>query len=350
MQQRDPFDDVVAPHPPRSRLTRRVRGCSFTVATSVASSTAAFILFGAISKVPLAGHYAQSDRTSRGAFSPIPTHPDKSIGDPVKVALGRDLFFDRRLSGSRRLSCATCHDLATNGASRAKADRDGTGRMTAWNTPTVFNAVYNFRFGWEGNTRNLRDFTLQTIANRHLMGGTGLATRRLSSDPDMLARFRRVYAAPPSDATAADALTAFMATLVTTNAPFDRWLRGDQNALNLQQRLGFVRFNVLGCASCHQGVNIGGNLFQRRGIFHPLGKPKPAYLRVPSLRNVAVTAPYFHDGAVPTLPEAIRQMARAQLDLTISDRDARDIAAFLSALTGEYDGRRLRPAALPPRR
>ncbi len=113
---------------------------------------------------------------------------------------------------------------------------------------------------------------------------------------------------------------------------------------------GFVRFKVLGCASCHRGVNIGGNLFQRRGIFHPLGTPKPEYLRVPSLRNVAVTAPYFHDGDAPTLHEAIRRMARAQLDLTISERDVGDIAAFLATLTGEYEGRRIRPAAPGPSR
>jgi cytochrome c peroxidase len=304
----------------------------------------ALVACSAIGGAGFAQLQTHGEQPSREPFAPLPTQPTRMIGDTAKVALGHDLFFDRRISRSKKLSCATCHDLRTNGASRAKVDRGDSGQLTDWNTPTVFNNIYNFRLGWAGKTRNLNDFTRQTISAPHLMGGNGLTTRRLSTDPAMLLRFRRVYGDRPSDANVADALTAFMATLVTTDAPLDQWLRGDKDALNAQQLRGFVRFKMLGCASCHQGVNIGGNLFQRRGIFHPLGKPKPEYLRVPSLRNVAVTAPYFHDGGVATLPEAIRQMARAQLDLTISDRDASDIAAFLATLTGKYQGRRLRPA------
>lgn len=282
----------------------------------------------------------QADPRFRSAFAPLPVWPGGALN---KISLGRDLFSDRRLSRSQKLSCSSCHDLRTNGASGVKVDRGDSGRLTSWNTPTVFNSVYNFRMGWEGKTRSLHGFTLRTLTNQHLMGSRNLASGRLSTDGAMRARFRRIYGAPPSDATVADALTAFMETLVTADAPFDRWLRGDRTALNARQERGFVRFKVVGCASCHQGVNVGGNIFQRRGIFHPLGKPQPEYLRVPSLRNVAATAPYFHDGSVSTLPEAVRQMARAQLDLTISDRDAKDIAAFLATLTGRYQGRSVAP-------
>jgi cytochrome c peroxidase len=161
----------------------------------------------------------------------------------------------------------------------------------------------------------------------------------------MRLRFQTLYRAVPSDENVADALTAFMKSLVTPGAPLDRWLRGDKAALTHQQVRGYRRFQLLGCASCHQGVNVGANIFQRRGIFHPLGRAGPTYLRVPSLRNVAVTAPYFHDGRVSSLPEAIRQMARSQLDLAISGRDVRDISAFLGSLTGTYKGRSLRAPA-----
>lgn len=311
--------------------------------SSIAGSPLAWtfaLLFGALLfKVSVAQPQDPAVQGAQAAFAPL---PDRPRGDAAEIALGRTLFFDRRISRSQRLSCASCHDLATNGASPAALDRGDAGKATPWNTPTLFNSVHNFRFGWTGSSRSLRDFTLQALTTEHLMGGKGLAARRFAADPDMLSRFRKVYRAPPSDMAVATALTAFMGTLVTVDAPFDRWLRGDRTALSSRQQRGLNRFNVLGCASCHQGANLGGNLFQRRGIFHPLGKPDPRYLRVPSLRNVAVTPPYFHDGSVASLPEAVRQMGRAQLDLAISDRDAEDIAAFLAALTGHYEGKPLR--------
>jgi cytochrome c peroxidase len=213
-----------------------------------------------------------------------------------------------------------------------------------FNTPTVFNSAYSFRLGWEGRTRTLHDLVLGTLRSEHLMSGNGLSAKRLAADPKTSARFRAIYGSGPTEDNIADALAAFMDTLVTPDSPFDRWLRGDKSALTPQQVRGFDRFKVLGCASCHQGVNVGANIFQRRGIFHPLGETNPRYLRVPSLRNVTVTAPYFHDGSVKSLPEAIRQMAHAQLDLTIGYRDIADITAFLDSLTGTYQGHRLRPS------
>ncbi len=350
MEERDLFSNCVAPGRETLEPTGPTQRRAIMTAMRLARWTAALALCGAIGKASSAEPQVQRDQLSRAAFAPLPTQQRIPVGDPLKIALGRALFFDRRLSRSQRISCASCHDLRTNGASKARTDRGDAGRLTDRNTPTIFNAVYNFRFGWEGRSRSLREFTVQTLTARHLMAGAGLASGRLSSDPKMRSHFCGIYAAAPSDATVADALNAFMTTLVTTDAPFDRWLRGDRAALNPRQLHGFVRFKVLGCASCHQGMNVGGNLFQRRGVFHPLGNAKPDYLRVPSLRNVAVTAPYFHDGNAPTLPEAIRRMARAQLDLSISERDVGDIAAFLATLTGEYEGRPVRPAKPSPSR
>lgn len=285
--------------------------------------------------------------SSRTVTAPL---PHSQGGDPRRIALGRDLFLDRRLSGSMRLRCASCHDLTRNGATSARLDRSDSGHVMRFNTPTLFNSAYNFRMGWEGRTRTLPEMARWTLGAGHLMGGTGRAVPRLAADRHMAARFHAAYGTGPDIENVADALAAFMATLVTPDAPFDRWLLGNSAALTPQQIRGFARFKSLGCASCHQGVNLGGNLFQRRGIFYPLGEPNPRYLRVPSLRNVGVTAPYFHDGSVESLPVAIRQMAHAQLGLTIGSRDARDISAFLDALTGTYRGRRLTQAEPSVRR
>ena len=235
MEERDLCDDWVALGRERLEPAGSPPCGAFRTATRFAAWTTALMLCAAIGTASSAEPQVQGDRLSRAAFAPLPPHPKTPVGDPAKIALGRALFFDRRLSRSRRINCASCHDLATNGASKAKADRGDSGRLSDRNTPTVFNAVHNFRLGWEGRTRSLRNFTVQTITARHLMGGKGLATGRFSSDPKMRAHFCRVYAAAASDATAADALSAFMTTLVTTNAPFDRWLRGDRSALNRRQ-------------------------------------------------------------------------------------------------------------------
>lgn len=191
--------------------------------------------------------------------------------------------------------------------------------------------------------RRLHRF-IQNSVQTELRGDVGFTTQRLAADPTMAGRFRIVYGASPNEKNVADALVAFTNTLVTPNAPFDRWLMG-ANTLTQQQIRGYARFTALGCASCHQGANVGGNLFQRRGIFHPMAANGPKVLRVPSLRNVAVTAPYFHDGSVASLPETIRKMAYSQLDVAISNRDVEDINEFLNSLTGLYQGRRLKPAA-----
>ena len=130
--------------------------------------------------------------------------------------------------------------------------------------------------------------------------------------------------------------------MLTTGSRFDIWVGGDPTALTAQEEAGYRLFKSLGCVSCHQGVNVGGNLYERHGIFRPLASPLPEILRVPSLRNVATTAPYFHDGSAPTLQEAVRKMAAAQLDWTLPDQDVDAIVAFLKTLTGTFRGRPVR--------
>jgi cytochrome c peroxidase len=218
----------------------------------------------------------------------------------------------------------------------------------AFNTPTLFNSFYSFRFGWAGNARTMHDEVYRSL--RMALLDNGAAAQRLATDRVMTKRFRAIYRAPPTENLIVDALTAFMNTLVTPGAPFDRWQEGDANALTRQQVHGYKLFVSLGCASCHQGQNIGANIMGRRGVFHPLGDhlvgdPAPRTLRVPSLRNVAITAPYFHDGSVSSLTFAVREMAWSQLDRKLSDHDSADITAFLRSLTGSYKGSLLRPAA-----
>jgi len=161
---------------------------------------------------------------------------------------------------------------------------------------------------------------------------------KLDGDPGLRQEFMDAYGRGPDPGNVVDALASFQRTLVTPGSRFDRWLMGDAGALSVEEQDGYRLFKSLGCVSCHQGVNIGGNLFQRHGIFHPLASPKPEILRVPSLRNVAITPPYFHDGSAATLDEAVRKMGAAQLNTALTDEQVSAIVAYLRTLTGEYRG------------
>src|SRR5262249_28460116 len=145
----------------------------------------------------------------------------------------------------------------------------------------------------------------------------------------MVSQFVGVYEGGPTGERLLDALVAFEKSLVTPGARFDRWLAGDQSALTAAELEGYRQFKSLGCIACHQGVNVGGNLMERQGVFHPLVQGKPEIVRVPSLRNVATTAPYFHDGSAATLQDAVRRMAAAQLDRTLNDHQVESLVAFL---------------------
>jgi len=151
-------------------------------------------------------------------------------------------------------------------------------------------------------------------------------------------QFEAAYGRGPDRAGLLDAVATYERSLLTPGSQFDHWLGGDAAALSAEEQDGYQLFKSIGCISCHQGVNVGGNLFERQGIFHPLVSPPPEIVRVPSLRNVATTPPYFHDGSAPTLDEAVRRMGSAQLDQTLSDQQIKAIVAFLDTLTGTYRG------------
>ena len=269
-------------------------------------------------------------------ITPIPPPP---AADPLKFKLGESLFGDPRLSKDGQLACSSCHDLRTNGASSGRRTFAHDGSKAPFDTLTVFNAALSFRLNWEGNFRALgaqAESSLENPANMDTSVEEVLG--KLNADPQMVKRFRAAYGHQPDRASFLDALVTFENSLLTPGSRFDRWLGGDASALSAEEEGGYQLFKSFGCSSRHQGVNVGGNLFERQGIFRPLVAAKPEIVRVPSLRNVATTPPYFHDGNTPTLKEAVRKMAAAQLDRTLSDQQVDSIVAFLQTLTGTYRG------------
>jgi cytochrome c peroxidase len=286
---------------------------------------------------------AFSPSADQEPITPIPLPPP---ADPRKVALGERLFEDPRLSHDGTRSCLTCHDTRTNGATDNRFDRAADGSLLSFNTTTIFNAALSFRFNWEGNFR-----TLQAQAESALESPDGLGATideiltRLGNDREMARQFLEIYGHAPDGPSLLDALVTYERSLLTPASRFDRWLDGEKTALSAEEQDGYRLFKTLGCVSCHQGVNVGGNLFQRHGIFAPLASPDPEILRVPSLRNVAVTPPYFHDGSAPSLDEAVRLMGKAQLDRTLSDQQIHAIVAYLRSLTGVYRGKLLSRAS-----
>jgi cytochrome c peroxidase len=269
-------------------------------------------------------------------ITPIPPPPP---ADPLKLTLGEELFQSRLLSHDRMRSCVSCHDVRSNGADGWRYAVGSDGKPLEFNTPSVFNAAFSFRLDWEGNERTLEDqATLAIDSGPGLGSSMPEVLARLNANADFVKQFIAAYGRNPDESSLIDALATYERSLVTPDSPFDRWLKGDKGALSAAELNGYALFKSFGCVSCHQGVNVGGNMFERQGVFHPLASPKPEVLRVPSLRNVATTAPYFHDGSAATLTDAVRKMADAQLDQTLSDQEIDAIVTFLGSLTGKYLG------------
>lgn len=290
--------------------------------------------------------------------SPISPVPYPLAASQAKAELGERLFHDPVLSVDRTVSCATCHDLANGGDDGHKVSSGVGGALGTHNAPTVFNAALNFRQFWDGRAPDLTTQVNGPIHNPVEMNSSwALIIERLEAIPEYRRAFADTYGDGITQASITDAIVSFEATLLTPDAPFDRFLKGDEKAIDADALEGYRRFNHFGCASCHQGVNVGGNLYQRFGIlgdyFADRGQRTKADLgrfnitgneldkqvfKVPSLRNVALTAPYFHDGSIETLDEAVAIMGRYQLGRTLRPEDRRLIVAFLNTLTGQYRG------------
>jgi cytochrome c peroxidase len=292
---------------------------------------------------------------------PIQPIPQEIALDLPKVALGKKLFQDVRLSNNNQKSCLSCHSFSLGGADRRSHSIGINGASTLVNTPTVFNAGFNFRLNWNGEFENLSDHLDALMTNPKTMGVQWPeAIQSLQQLPEYVRLFERIYSDGLTQFNIKDAIIAYELSLTTPNARFDRFLRGDKKALTASEKEGYQLFKGYGCISCHQGMNVGGNLFQPFGIignyFTDRGKVTHADLgrfnvtqdeadrhvfRVPSLRNVALTPPYFHDGSAQTLEKAIAVMVKYQLGRPLEQEQIERIAQFLRTLTGEYRGKQL---------
>ncbi len=282
-------------------------------------------------------------------ISPIPETLNLNI---QKVQLGEQLFHDSNLSQDKTLSCASCHDLKKGGAdglvhpNTASLQKSHLPNHTVFNSPTIFNATFNFMQGWEGKTKNLKQQIAIPLFNPFEMGNKNWHNilTYLNQTAHYKQQFQKIYGSPISSDQVIDAISEFERSLITPNSPFDLYLKGQSNALTQDEIDGYHIFKKRGCISCHHGINIGGNLFQKAGIFKPMyptQEHKPKLFKVPSLRNITLTAPYFHDGSVETLEEAINLMAEHQLGLELPLDENQKIQAFLKTLTGQYKGQSL---------
>ncbi len=292
---------------------------------------------------------------------PIRPLPQKLEFDAGKAALGKRLFFDTRLSRDGKISCASCHDFAKGGADGRARSAGVDGRIGPLNSPTVFNSGFNFRQSWIGAANSLEDLINVAIGSADILGSSwDEILARLLADAALVQDFKHVYPEGLTRRSATDALAVFERSLVTPSR-FDAYLRGDANAISAEEKQGYAKFKNYGCVACHQGMNIGGNMFQLFGVMRAYLKQDGAahesdlgrYLvtkrdsdkyvfKVPSLRNVALTAPYFHNASAKTLEEAVDVMFKYQLGRYAPREDKALIVKFLNTLSGEVP-----PHALP---
>jgi cytochrome c peroxidase len=310
-----------------------------------------------------------SDPAQPDTVEPVAPVPLQDSLDSAKLSLGEKLFHDARLSRDGGFACASCHRLSDGGDDDVARAPGADGAPLLFNAPTVFNAALSFRLNWRGNFRTLEEQAEAVLLDPRLMDTSWEELlAKLRADAAYRQAFLAVYGEDPRPPHVLDALASYQRSLVTPNAPFDRYLRGDPGAIASEAERGYQLFKAYGCVSCHQGVNVGGNLFQKFGIFRDpagdergeadagrftvTGREKDRHVfRVPSLRNVGVTAPYFHDGRAGTLEQAVSEMAKSQLGRVLVDEEIALIVKFLETLTGEYRGQPLAdeaPAARQP--
>ena len=289
------------------------------------------------------------------AAEPIKPIPTGGAFDADKVALGRMLFHDERLSKDNSVSCASCHDLATGGDDGRRVSVGVDNAEGPINAPTVFNSAFNFKQFWDGRAETLEDQIDGPVQSAIEMASLWPdVVAKLYQDESYPALFDQTYPDGINRANVKNAVAEFMRSLTTPNSRFDQWLNGEQSALNAQEKHGYNLFKSYGCVSCHQGAAVGGNMFQVFGVlneyfkrrgniteadmgrFNVTGNEADMHaFKVPSLRMAAHTAPYLHDGSAATLREAVDIMFEFQLGREAPDEDKDAIVAFIKTLAGE---------------
>jgi len=296
------------------------------------------------------------------AAEPIQPIAPASDVNLAKVELGKKLYFDPRLSKSGFISCNSCHNLSMGGTDNLPSSIGHGWQQGPINSPTVLNSSLNVAQFWDGRAKDLKEQAAGPIANPGEMAFTHtLAVDVLSSIPAYATEFKLVYGTDQITIDeVTDAIAEFEKTLVTPHSRFDQWLLGDGGALTAQEKQGYELFKSSGCVACHNGPAAGGNSFQKMGLVQPYATENPAEglagvtgneadrfkFKVPTLRNVELTYPYFHDGAAHTLSEAVDLMGRLQLGREFTVEENAQIVAFLKTLTGEQPSFAL--PALPP--
>lgn len=292
--------------------------------------------------VPLAG---------AGRDEPITPIPAAVVTNPALVELGKKLYFDPRLSKSGFISCNSCHNLSMGGSDNLPTSIGHAWHQGPINAPTVLNSSLSVAQFWDGRAKTLQEQAGGPIANPGEMALThDLAVGVIASIPGYVDEFQGVFGAPGVDIDSVTlAIAAFEETLVTPNSRFDRWLMGDAAAINVEEHAGYQLFKASGCASCHNGPAAGGRAFRKMGVVEAYRTTNPAEgrvavtgrdadrlnFKVPTIRNVALTYPYFHDGAAATLAEAVTVMGQVQLGRTFTTEENARLVSFLNTLTGD---------------
>lgn len=274
--------------------------------------------------------------------------PDKIEHHKEKATLGKKLFFDTKLSQDNTISCASCHILNDGGDDNLPVSFGINGQKGTRNAPTVLNSKFNSVQFWDGRAANLEEQAHGPIHNPIEMNSDfDEVVKKLKKDITYRDLFNSIYPTGITGENITNAIAEYEKTLITPNSQFDLYLKGDKSALNEDERNGYKLFKEYGCISCHNGVNIGGNLMQKIGILEEYqtkdygrynvtkNEEDKYYFKVPTLRNIQLTSPYFHDGLTPTLKEAVKKMSYYQVGYTLTDKETDDIVKFLKTLTGK---------------
>ena len=290
--------------------------------------------------------------TSMEPIRPLATLDSKILQEPM-VRLGRELFHDTRLSFDNTLSCASCHSISAGGDDGLPTSIGINGKKGPINAPTVLNSGLNFRQFWDGRVSTLAEQATVPVAATFEMGATwDLVVAKLSADNNLKGKFQSAFGSGDiSQSRIVEAIARFEETLLTPS-PFDQYLLGQEDAISAEAKAGYQIFKGYGCGSCHQGINVGGNLYQQFGVFQRVdlrsfleNGSKPVVLprnrnvtlvKVPTLRNIELTAPYFHTGEIYDLYTAVRIMGISQIGKDIPEQDINLIVAFLKSLTGNW--------------
>jgi cytochrome c peroxidase len=281
--------------------------------------------------------------------------------DPRKVQLGEKLFNDPQLSHNNKIACSNCHHIQSGGTDGRPFSIGINGAVGQVASLTVLNSGFNLSFFWDGRAETLEQQAEGPLQNPLEMGSTwDEVLAKLQASPDYVESYQQIYKTQIQPEGVKELIAVFERSLTTPNSRFDQFLRGNTTALTAREQQGFLLFKTLGCVSCHQGVNMGGNMYQKLGIMAPYfedrGHPTKADLgrfnvtgneqdkymfKVPTLRNIALTAPYFHDGHAKTLEDAVHMMGKYQLGRELSEKETGLVVEFLRTLTGELNGKAL---------